>query len=205
MNLIKLLRSTPLSSLSFSLLSNNDPFTSSHYSDSPALPKQVILVLQLDNLLLAWLIHSPFLSPCLAPRRKETEMRGFASRQVAVLCEAYEKREKKGEVFFFGEAWQREQGAHLRSGGSQSWMICLQKPSPAKRRISCTRVPMEPRQGGEGFQRLSHHCIHACMQLQNIDIISNTHTRICTCPQHTETTRLHQVGPALAGLHNQGD
>lgn len=77
---IKVLRSIPLSSISSNLLSNNDPFTSSHYSDSLPFPKQVILVLQLDSLLLVWLIHTPFLPPSFALRRKETETRGFASR-----------------------------------------------------------------------------------------------------------------------------
>lgn len=72
---IKVARSSPLSSLSLSLLSNNDPIMSSHYSDSALLLKQVILYLQLDSLLLVWLIHTPFLSPCLALGRKETEKR----------------------------------------------------------------------------------------------------------------------------------
>lgn len=39
---IKVSRSKPLSSLSLSFQSNNDPFMSSHYSDSARLPKQVI-------------------------------------------------------------------------------------------------------------------------------------------------------------------
>lgn len=112
---INVFRSTPFSSLSSGLISKNDPFTITQ--THPHFQKQVILVLQLDNLLLSWLIHTPFLSPSLTPRRKETETRGFASRWVAVLCEAYEKREKKGERFF-GEAWQGEPGAHLRSSGS---------------------------------------------------------------------------------------
>lgn len=39
---IKVSRSKPLSSLSLSFQSNNDPFMSRHYSDSARLPKQVI-------------------------------------------------------------------------------------------------------------------------------------------------------------------
>ncbi|MEQ2295356.1 hypothetical protein AMECASPLE_013365 [Ameca splendens] len=39
---IKVSRSMPLSSLSMSFQSNNDPFMRSHYSDSALLPKQVI-------------------------------------------------------------------------------------------------------------------------------------------------------------------
>lgn len=161
----------------------------------PVFQNRSSLVLQLDNLLLAWLIHTPFLSPSLAPRRKETETRGFASRQVAVLCEAYEKREKKGERFF-GEAWQREPGAHLRSSGSQSWMICLEKPSAAKRRISCAQVPMEPKRGGEGFQRLPHPCTtaYACMHVdahaqKQVHKHMHTYTRTCSSPMGTETMK----------------
>lgn len=57
-----------------------------HFPVTPFVQAQPIfqnrssLVLQLDNLLLARLIHTPFLSPSLAPGRKETETRGFASR-----------------------------------------------------------------------------------------------------------------------------
>lgn len=66
--------STPLSSLSY------DPAPEPIIQTHPVFQNRSSLVLQLDNLLLAWLIHTPFLSPSLAPGRKETETRGFASR-----------------------------------------------------------------------------------------------------------------------------
>lgn len=96
---IKVARSSPLSSLSLSLLSNNDPIMSSHYSDSALLLKQVILYLQLDSLLLVWLIHTPFLSPCLALGRKETEKRDLPHGRL--LFYVYHMKKKRLSLFIF--------------------------------------------------------------------------------------------------------